>query len=72
MFLEINHLEIDFCKPPQIVSAKVPGAECRVPKPGTRNSELRTWYLRLDKDIYQKCENEIFWSSQIFVPSAKC
>jgi hypothetical protein len=40
MCLEINRLEIDFCKPPQIVSVEVPGAECQVPKPGTWNSGL--------------------------------
>jgi hypothetical protein len=47
----------------------VPGAKSRSPKPGT-------WYLRLDKDIYQKCVNQIFLISSNFcpkcqVPSAK-
>jgi hypothetical protein len=37
---------------------------------GTQNSGLGTWYLRLDKEIYQKCENEIFLIFLNFCP--KC
>jgi hypothetical protein len=46
----------------------VPSARCRVPSVETWNSELGTWYLRLDTDIYQKCENQMFLISSNFCP----